>query len=59
MFAYCYGSKESLTTSCEAEENQWCPKLVDKYVPQEYHNFYNSIAGDEEVFSETDESDEN
>ena len=34
-------------------------KLVDKYVPQEYHHFYNSIAGDEEVSSETDESDEN
>lgn len=33
-------------------------KLVEKYVPQEFHQFYSSIAGDEEVSSETEESEE-
>ena len=33
-------------------------KLVDKYVPQEFHRFYSSIAGDEEISSETEESEE-
>ena len=28
-------------------------KLVEKYVPQEFHQFYSLIAGDEEVSSET------
>ena len=33
-------------------------KLVDKYVPSQYHSFYESLAGDEEASSETDESEE-
>lgn len=33
-------------------------KLVDKYVPTEYRSFYSAIKGDEDVSSETDESDE-
>ena len=33
-------------------------KLVKKYVPQEYHSFY-ELIGDEDVSLETDESDEN
>ena len=33
-------------------------KPVDKYVPQEFHQFYSFIAGDEDISSETEESDE-
>ena len=31
-------------------------KLVDKYVPSQYVSFYDSITGNEEISSETEES---
>lgn len=34
-------------------------KLVKRYIPQEHHHFYDSIKGNDNMSSETDESDEN
>ena len=34
-------------------------KLVDKYVPMEYRSFYDAMDANEDVSSETEESDEN
>ena len=34
-------------------------KLVNKYVPEEYRSFYDCIHGNEDISSETDESDDN